>query len=316
MPATKASPIGNDPPCARALLALAALATLAALLPVRAGEAAEPCEPSVGRIVSLQGLVEVQPAGAADWARAGLNDRLCIGDTIRAGAYSQAAVALANDSVASLDQLTTMRFVGETESGRSWLDLLFGDVHLFSHRPRALEVDTPIANAFTEGTEFLVRARPERTEVILLDGRVRLASAEGEVLLASGDRGVAVAGAAPRREIFARPRDAVAWALYYPPILAPLAESAPAPSLPAGLQRAVERVAANDYAGALAALDAMPDAARDARYYSYRAGVLLNVGRVDEAAAALERALAKDPEAAEALAERAVIAVVQNREEA
>ncbi|MCC2665795.1 MAG: TonB-dependent receptor, partial [Geminicoccaceae bacterium] len=177
MPATKASPIANDPPCAGALLALVALATLAALLPGRAGEAAEPCEPSVGRIVSLQGLVEVQPAGAADWARAGLDDRLCIGDTIRAGAYSQAAVALANDSVASLDQLTTMRFVGETESGRSWLDLLFGDVHLFSHRPRALEVDTPIANAFTEGTEFLVRARPERTEVILLDGRVRLASA-------------------------------------------------------------------------------------------------------------------------------------------
>ncbi len=63
MPATKASPIGNDTPCARALLALAALATMAALLPGRAGEAAEPCEPSVGRIVSLQGLVEVQPAG-------------------------------------------------------------------------------------------------------------------------------------------------------------------------------------------------------------------------------------------------------------
>ena len=116
MPATKASPIANDTPHTGALLALAALATMAALLPGRAGVAAEPCEPSVGRIVSLQGLVEVQPAGAADWARAGLDDRLCIGDTIRAGAYSQAAVALVNDSVASLDQLTTMRFVGELTS--------------------------------------------------------------------------------------------------------------------------------------------------------------------------------------------------------
>ena len=133
--------------------------------------------------------------------------------------------------------------------------------------------------------------------------------AEGELLVASGDAAVALAGAAPRREIVARPRDAVAWALYYPPMLAPLAERrGRAGALPPGLQRALERVAANDYAGAIAALDAVPAAARDARYYTYRAGVLLNVGRVDEAEAALARALALEPAAAEALAQRAVLA--------
>ncbi len=78
--------------------------------------------------------------------------------------------------------------------------------------------------------------------------------------------------------------------------------------LPPGLQAAVERVAANDYAGALDALEAVPEAARDARYHTYRAGVLLNVGRVEEAEAAIERALALDPEAGEALAQRAIIA--------
>ena len=57
----------------------------------------------------------------------------------------------------------------------------------------------------------------------------------------------------------------------------------------------------------------MPEAARDARYYTYRAGVLLNVGRADEAAAAIQRALALDPNAGEALAQRAIIQVVQNR---
>ena len=154
---------------------------------------------------------------------AALDDRLCFGDTIRVGELARAALALANDSVLRFDQRTTLRLAGEVETGRSLLDLLFGAVHFFSHRPRALEVDTPIANAAAEGTEFLVRARPERTEVVMLDGRVRLTTAEGEVLLASGDAGVAVAGAAPRREIVVRPRDAVAWALYYPPVLAPLA---------------------------------------------------------------------------------------------
>jgi tetratricopeptide (TPR) repeat protein len=280
------------------------------------GEAAEACEPVVARIVSVQGRVEVQSAGSAEWTRAALDDRLCVGDTIRAGAFARAALALTNDSVLSLDQLTTMRLGGEAETGRSLLDLLFGDVHFFSHRPRSLEIVTPIANAGTEGTEFLMRARPDRTEVVMFEGRVRLQTPTGELLLASGDAAVAVAGAAPQPEIVARPRDAVAWSLYYPPILAPLAERRAAPAtLPPALQQAVERVAANDYEGAITALDAVPEAARDARYYTYRAGVLLNVGRADEAAQAIDRALALDPKAADALAQRAVIEVVQNRRE-
>jgi tetratricopeptide (TPR) repeat protein len=114
--------------------------------------------------------------------------------------------------------------------------------------------------------------------------------------------------------VVARPRDAVAWALYYPPILTALAgRDAPARPLPPGLRAAVERVAANDYVGALDALEAVPEAGRDARYHTYLAGVLLNVGRVEEAQAAIERALALDPEAGDALAQRAIIQVVQNR---
>jgi len=290
-----------------------AVAAMLVLASIRASQAAERCEPAVARVVSIQGLVEVQPAGTADWVVAALDDRLCFGDTIRVGELARAALALANDSVLRFDQRTTLRLAGEVETGRSLLDLLFGYVYFFSHRPRALEVDTPIANAAAEGTEFLVRARPDRTEVVMLDGRVRLTTAEGEVLLASGDAGVAVAGEPPRREIVVRPRDAVVWALYYPPVLAPLAAREAPQALPPGLQRALERVAANDYAGARAGLDAVPEAARDARYYTYRAGVLLHVGRVEEAAAAIERALALDPAAAEPLAQRAIIHVVQNR---
>jgi tetratricopeptide (TPR) repeat protein len=286
----------------------------AILMTVATGHAAEPCEPALAHIVSLQGQVEIQRGEAGAWTAAALDDQLCIGDGIRLGRLARAALALANDSVLRIDQLTTMRLAGEPESGRSLLDLLFGDVHFFSHRPRALEIVTPIASAGAEGTEFLMRVRPDRTEVVMFEGRVRLQTPEGELLLASGDAGVAVAGAAPRPEIIARPRDAVAWALYYPPILAPLAERRPAPSaLPQGLQTAIERVAANDYAGAIAALDAVPEAARDARYYTYRAGVLLNAGRADQATQAIDRALALDPDAAEALAERAVIEAVQNR---
>ena len=308
-------PTNRGSPGARSGLGIAVI-TAGAIVSwaVPVGHAAEACKPVVARIVSLQGRVEVQSAGSAEWTPATLDDQLCVGDAIRAGAFARAALALTNDSVLSLDQLTTMRLGGEAETGRSLLDLLLGEVHFFSHRPRSLEIVTPIANAGTEGTEFLMRARPDRTEVIMFEGRVRLQTPVGELLLASGDAAVAVAGAAPQPEIVARPRDAVAWSLYYPPILAPLAERRAGHPAPA-LQQAVERVAANDYAGAIAALDAVPEAARDARYYTYRAGVLLNVGRADEAAQAIDRALALDSKAADALAQRAVIAVVQNRRE-
>ena len=261
-----------------------------------AGHAQQRCEPPAARLVSLQGTVELQLAGTNVWTPATLGQALCLGDALRVGRASRAALALANDSTLRLDERTTLQLRGVAEEQRSLIDLILGGVYFFSHRPRALEVDTPFVNAAAEGTEFLVRVGAERAEVVMLDGRVLLRNPQGELRVASGDAALIPAGEAPRPMVVARPRDAVAWALYYPPILTALAgRGAVPPGLPPGLQAAVDAVAANDYAGALDALDAVPEAARDARYWTYRAGVLLNVGRVEEAEAAIERALALDP---------------------
>ena len=274
--------------------------------------AQERCEPVAACVVSVQGTVELQRVGTAVWAVATLDEALCLGDTIWVGRASRAALVLANDALLRLDQRTTLALRGVAEERRSLLDLFFGAVYFFSHQPRALAVDTPFVNAAAEGTEFLVRVADDRAEVIMLDGQVLLQNPEGELRVARGDAAVVLAGAAPAPMIVARPRDAVAWALYYPPVLAALAERRARPrALPPGLQAAIDAVTANDYAGALDALDAVPEAARDARYWTYRAGVLLNVGRVDEAQAAIARSLALNFEAGKALAERAIIGVVQ-----
>jgi tetratricopeptide (TPR) repeat protein len=296
--------------CALQAITLPAVAVLSP----SATWAQERCEPAAARVVSVQGTVELQRAGVAAWSAAMLDEALCLGDTVRVGRASRAALVLANDSLLRLDQGTTLAFRSITEERRSLLDLIFGAVYFFSHQPRALAVDTPFVNAAAEGTEFLIRVADDRAEVIMLDGQVLLHNPEGELRVARGDAAVVLAGAAPAPMIVARPRDAVAWALYYPPVLAALAERRARPrTLPPGLQAAVDAVAANDYAGALDALDSVPEAARDARYWTYRAGVLLNVGRADEAQVAIARALALDPEAGEALAQRAIIAIVQNR---
>jgi len=278
--------------------------------------AAEVCAPVLARVVSLQGIVEFRSSETEPWTDAALNDLLCADYWIRVGPASRAGLALPNDSVLRVDQQTTMRLRAHADETRSLLDLFLGTLYFFSQRPRALEVDTPFVNAATEGTEFLVSVGADQTRIIVFEGRILAQNPAGELLLASGDAAIAPAGEPPRAQVVAQPRDAVAWTLYYPPILTALAAREPGPpGLPPGLQTAVERVAANDYPGALRALDTVPDGARDARYWTYRAGVLLNVGRVDEARDAIGRALALDPQAGEALAQRSIMALVQDRRE-
>src|SRR5262249_30134827 len=117
----------------------------------------------------------------------------------------------------------------------------------------------------------------------------------------------ASAGQAPQPYLIARPLDAAQWALYYPPIL-----SAPTGDAP-GLTEARQRAAIGDIAGALAALDKAP---ASATVDTYRAALLLQVGQAEAARGALDRALAADPQDAQALALRSVIQVVQNQQDA
>ncbi len=91
------------------------------------GHAAEACNRSSPASCRCRVGSRCRAAGSGEWTRAALDDRLCVGDAIRAGAFARAALALTNDSVLSLDQLTTMRLGGEAETGRSLLDLLLGD---------------------------------------------------------------------------------------------------------------------------------------------------------------------------------------------
>jgi Tfp pilus assembly protein PilF len=80
--------------------------------------------------------------------------------------------------------------------------------------------------------------------------------------------------------VVVRPRDAVQWALYYPPVI----------YFPEGVR----------------------EDRGDPRFLAYNASQLLAVGRVDEADAEIGRALRLDPNYSDALALQSIIAVVQN----
>jgi tetratricopeptide (TPR) repeat protein len=115
-----------------------------------------------------------------------------------------------------------------------------------------------------------------------------------------------------------RPRDAVQWALYYPPIL----EYRPA-VFPGGaetdwqamVRKSLEFYWEGDLAKAFSSLEGAPEDIRDPRFFTYRAGLLLTVGRVDEAKSDIEKVLSLDPSNSQAFALQSMIAVVQNKKD-
>lgn len=239
------------------------------------------CSKWAGRLVSLQGTVEVRRIGETDWKKVRLEDTFCFGDTIRVMEDGRAAVQLQNDALLRLDQKTSLTF-SDIQNERTYIiDLLKGAVHFFSRGSKSLKVVTPYVNAAVEGTEFEVRVTDDEAKVTLLEGQVFLENDQGEVNLAKGQVGVAKAGKAPTSYVTVCPRHAVKWALYYPRVV---------------------QMPAEDVSG-------LPDVGR----LIYQAEEKLSIGQVDAAEEDIDTALFLDTENGDALSLKAVIAVVNNR---
>ena len=81
----------------------------------------------------------------------------------------------------------------------------------------SLQIHTPFVNAVVEGTELVLRVGEAETELIVFEGRVRFENAAGGLVVASREAALARAGEVPVRRVLVKPREAVEWALYYPP---------------------------------------------------------------------------------------------------
>lgn len=243
---------------------------------------AETCKEWVAKVVSVQGSVQARREGEAQWQTVRLNDIFCPGDMIRVKEQGRAAIALINESTLRLDQNTTVTFSQHEKGKTSLIDLLTGIVHFFSRVPRTLKVATPFVNGTVEGTEFLVRVEKDGTFLSVFEGKVVATNEAGSIMLTGGQSAEAQAGKAPTIRVVARPRDAVQWTLYYPPVF---------PYRPEDL------------------------AAAPRTDWRARVSFLLSVGRVDDARSEIEEALKTTPLNSDALALQSVIAVTQNEKE-
>ncbi len=274
---------------------------------------AQSCEPQVARATSVQGTVEVRRAQAANWQPVKLNDTFCPGDTIQVKERSRADVTLLDQSVLRLNAGATVTVEAPKDQRTSVVDLVRGAAHFFSRGPQSLDVKTPFTVAGVRGTEFFVGVEADRTLLTVFEGSVVADSPAGSLALASGQSAVAERGKAPVQQIVARPRDAVQWALYYPPVVYFRPDEFPAgPGWPDAVRVSLEASTSGDIQRAFDGIRNVPDTVSDSRFFAYRASLLLAVGRVDEAGADIQRALqlrANDPNA---LALQTIIAVAQN----
>jgi tetratricopeptide (TPR) repeat protein len=266
----------------------------------------------VARAVSVQGTVEARLAGQASWQPVRLNDTYSPGDTLRVGERSRADLAMLDQSVLRLNANTEMTMQPVKDDRTGVVNLLRGAAHFFSRGPRSLEVQTPFTVAGVRGTEFFIGLEADRALLTVFEGTVLAQNPAGSLSITSGQSAVAEAGKAPVLRIVARPRDAVQWTLHYPPVLYFRPDEFPPGADWQGMvRRSMDAYVKGDLKGAFDAIATAPATIADPRFFAYRAHLLLAVGRADQAAADIERALRLAPSDPNALALQTIIAVAQ-----
>ncbi|MEC4679831.1 MAG: FecR domain-containing protein, partial [Nitrospirota bacterium] len=298
----------------KAILGVVLLFTVSWSFDTTSAIAAEACDPWVAKIVSVEGAIEARRAQAVSWTPAQKGETFCEGDRVRVIQW-RAAIVLSNETIIRLDQGTSVTFTKIEKERSSWLNLIEGIIHFISRVPQRLNITTPFLNAAVEGTEFVIQVDPgQRTRVWVFEGRVLVKNKFGQLLLTQDQAAEAQAGQAPR-VIKVQPRDAVQWALHYPPLIDTRAVSLTGPNQ-LTLEGALAMYNQGDLVSALKQLDAVPRNRREAQFFTFRAGLLLSVGRIEQATKDLEQADAVDPGNGIAQALQSVIAVVQNDKDA
>ena len=308
--------------------------------------ASNECTDWIAKIVSTEGRVETRPSPKIAWQAVTLNQTLCPGSVVHTQSHSRAALLLRNNTVLRLSQKSTLTLPAAQADKPFWLELLDGAINVITRTPKKFQVDTPFVNAAVDGTEFFVKIAANQTTVSVFEGRVIAENSTGRVVLRSGEVATTGAGQAPVTSISVNPRDAVQWALHYPPILSYRADDfkeGNEASWQARVRKSIEYIQTGDTHNALASVidDAQESAsategptpgATAPRFFVYRASLLLNVGRIDEASADLKIALddaqgradaAEDtmpgaaivPNDGLALALQSIIAIAQNQYE-
>jgi Tfp pilus assembly protein PilF len=269
-------------------------------------------EDNAARLVSLQGSVFFDADSHGHWQVAQLNELICQGSRVRVAPFSRASLRLPSGIVFRLGEGSVLSLNGIGASKPTVLDLLKGFVHFISRTPRQLQINTPIANAGPEGTEFAMRVDDNQVALWVYEGGVRFFNAKGSIRLKPGQGGRTLKGQAPQARIDIKPQDAVNWALYYPPLI-PYPDSAM--SIDTDIRAAIQHFHQGRIEAALSQLNALASDKHTLYFFKVRAAIRLTIGEVELALQDIQILLANNAHDADALALQSVLALTQNRKD-
>src|ERR671915_1742041 len=234
----------------------------------------------VGKIISMVGTAEV--LRQERWQSVSLHEALLPGDVVRTGPGSRLAVLLADGSqlkVNANSQLLLKQVASPTRHVamrlmQSLLRLFRGEIWIRS-LAEPLEIETFAAVATIRGTELNLAVEPvEAARLTVVEGVVEFRNPQGSVLVAAKEQAIAKPGEAPRKVVIINPRDAVQWALYYPPLIDYRQVIYPEGPDAQIIRRALEHYRRGALPETLRSLEQVPPERRDARFFTLRAGLL------------------------------------------
>jgi tetratricopeptide (TPR) repeat protein len=268
------------------------------------------------RIVELQNVVEVSPAGARTWVLTQTNQLLHPGDRLRTGPNSRVALRWADESVVPFGASTELEVLSpDATDSQPGLFLVRGVLSFFHRdKPGHIRAMTRGALAGIEGTEFVLRVDDaDRTTVSVIDGKVRFGNSQATLVLTNGEQASAQIGQPPVRTAGFTANNVLQWCFYYPAVLDPVDLPLSADEQNA-LVDSLSAYRSGDLLAALAKYPANRQPGSDAERVYY-AALLLSVGEVDKTETNLNSLNSNDPAAAPArvaAALRELIAAVKD----
>lgn len=264
------------------------------------------------KVLDVENIVQASK-GKSGWKSATKDQSLAVGDRFRTRQRSRATLRLTDLYTMRLEQFTTVQLTpGLFEDDKSKLDLSGGAAFIFS-REKTGEIDiaTPAANGAMRGTQLYVQVSENGlSKFQVLEGQVVMENKQGKLVLDAGEAGEALPGQAPKRTAAIIATNLLQWAMYYPAVLDPSELGMNAGDRLAAAE-SLDAYRAGDLLGAL---ESYPEgAASSIGGKLYRAGVLLGVGRVDEARAGIAGLPAGNP--GRRAIERMIAAVKFNEKE-
>ena len=183
---------------------------------------ANACENWAAMVVSVNGYVVVKNGAEPSSEPVGLqpDSTICPGQQLEVGANSRAAIYLSNNSFVRLDENTVMTFPAAQSEGSFWVELKQGVSHFISRITMRFGVKTAYTNAVVDGTEFLVTANPDNTQVSVVEGTVTVTIGQrGIDIPVQAGQGVIVDSSPEFKRIELSATDSVDWAIYFPPLV-------------------------------------------------------------------------------------------------